>query len=879
MKEVEAYARPVEEVIGAFEVEAEKGLSEVDAKRRMGKYGPNRLREQKQKPVFRIFLDQVTGPVVYLLAAAATLSFAFGDVPEGMFILAVILINALIGFWMEYQARQSMRALRDMDRLEAEVLRGGQWKTVDAVALVPGDIVRLDAGDLVPADGRVLSSAELEVNEAALTGESLPVLKKAEMLESDLPLGDRRNMVYKGCAIVRGKGDMVVTGTGMDTEIGHISSMVETAESEEIPLDRKLKKLTGTLIWVVLGMATLLGLTGSVTGKDLYTIIQTAIAWAIAAIPEGLPIVASIALARGMLRLARKNVVVKRLAAVEALGETNVILTDKTGTLTKNQLSVAQLSLPQGDVDAAQWLAHGLRSEGEDWQRHLLRVIVLANDADDKPDQQEEGRGDPLDLALLEYTRQLEGQAVEALRSAEKIGEDPFDSEAMMMGTVYRLDEKYYTAAKGAAAAIIEVASYLLTESGVQDFSEADRKAWLAKDDALSEKGLRTLAFAYRETEAEPAGAREEDFLRQLTFIGLVGFVDPPQADVAGAIDRCHAAGIEVVMVTGDHPGTALNIAREVHLAGEADQAVLGTELEALGDEEMDKVHIFSRVDPSEKLRLVERYQRKGRIVAMTGDGVNDAPALKKADVGIAMGRRGTQVAKETADLVLKDDAFSSIVSAIREGRIVFSNIRKFIIYQLSYHLGEILAIALASFSVFELPLLPLQLLFLNILTDVFPALALGIGRGRAEIMQAPPKPPEEPILHRPSWWSIGSFGSIIGLLVGSVFLVSRLYLDRSFEESNTITFFSLAVAQLLHVFNMRDADEPWFFNQVTRNKYVWMALAFCLTSLIVVYFVPVLRSLLAFQILSPEDWLLVFGAGISTWVAGQVAKQLFRLF
>jgi len=874
------YIREADDLVEKLETDRERGLSKEEAQRRLKKYGRNVLEEKEKVSLLHILLDQLNTPVVYLLAAAAALSFAFGDIPEGTFIVVVILVNTAIGFWMERQAHLSMKALREMDRVRSRAIRDGEQEMIDAEELVPGDLLVLEAGDLIAADGRLVEASDLEVNESALTGESLPVGKNAEPVEEDTALADRTGMVYKGTAVTRGRGRVLVTATGDDTEVGRISELVQSAHGEDIPLDKKLHKLTKVLIWIVLGMAALLGLASTVTGQDLYTIVQTSIAWAIAAIPEGLPIVASIALARGMLRLADHQVIVKHLSAVEALGETNVIFTDKTGTLTQNRLTVNVIVQPESDefeIDEprqanGEWQENALR-------RHLFRIIVLANDAGYEA---EDNQGDPLDIALRRFTRQLDAETADTLHKLERIAEDPFDAEDKVMGAVYRTDGHYYYAGKGAAGAILERSSRILDADGqTHELDEEKRRKWEEKNDELSGKGLKALAFAYKESEeAPPKDEAEANFLHDLTFVGLIGFIDPPRQEVAEAIDTCHAAGIKVVMLTGDHPGTAANIAHRLHLVDDAGAANLSSiELEERSDEEIVQTRIFSRISPEEKLRIVEKFQEAGNTVGMTGDGVNDAPALKKADIGIAMGRHGTQVAKETADLVLKDDNFSSIVEAIREGRIVFSNIRKFIVYQLSYHLGEVFVIAVASFTVYKLALLPLQLLFLNLLTDVFPALALGIGKGREAMMKQAPKPPEEPILHRPSWVSIVVYAVLIAAWVSGAYLWGRFQWNLSFEICNNIAFFSLAFAQLLHVFNMRDHDEPFFNNQVTRNKFVWMALALCLALLLLAYFVPALSELLSFQSMGAREWLLIVGVSIASVLSIQGVKSIFKLF
>jgi Ca2+-transporting ATPase len=876
------HAKSIEGVVDTFNTDTEQGLSASAAKKRLEEHGPNQLEEQQQKSLFLLFVEQFNTPVAYLLFVAAGLSFAFGDFAEGIAIVIVLLVNAIIGFSMEYQARKSMQALQDMDKVHAHVLRDGEPRQIDAEEVVPGDVLILEPGDMVSADARLFQVSEIQINESALTGESVPVDKHTEPMEEDTPTADKRNMAFKGTAVTRGKARGIVTGTGMKTELGNISAMVSSAEEHKTPINKKLNSLTKKLIYLVLGMAALLGISSTVTGKDTYTIIQTSIAWAIAAIPEGLPIVASIALARGMLRLAKKEVIVKRLEAVETLGETNVILTDKTGTLTENRLNVAHLSWPETDIDLNK---EGVSQEQRDntFFRHLWKIGVQCNNADYDPEKgEEEAGGDPLEIAILRWSHTLDGEQTQAWIAAERAAEDPFDSESAMMGMVTKEEDGYYTSAKGAASSILEQCTRLLTDTGEEAMSSEDREHWQKHDDELSNDGLRCLAFAYRKTDEPPEGADEEDFLHDLVFVGLVGFIDPPQEDVKQAIEESKEAGIRVVMVTGDHPGTAQNVARQVNITSHEQTKVmqgkdLPDEVSESEAEELVKTDIFSRVDPAQKYQIIDIFQKAGYIVGMTGDGVNDAPALKKADIGIAMGLRGTEVAKEVAAMTLKNDHFPSILKAIREGRIIFGNIRKFIVYQLSYHLSEVLVIAAVSFLFFELVLLPLQLLFLNILTDVFPALALGVGEGRQGIMKQPPKDPEEPILDRSSWRRIVVYGAVLSLFVFAAFHFVRWQWDAEFALANNVAFFTLAFAQLFHVLDMRDNDEPIFNNQVTRNKYVWMALAFCTAAILAAYFIPGLSSLLSLPAMPLAYWGVVATAAVGAILSIQVVKSVFK--
>ena len=901
MKIKDAYRREFSQIAEELSADPENGLSKKEARQRLKKFGRNKLKKSKKRSLWDLIFAQVNNPVIYLLTAAAILAFSFGDLPEGIAILVVLLVNTIIGFWMEFQAQKSMDAIRKMDRIEAKVIRGGDRVEIDAEEVVPGDLLLLEAGDLVPADGRLVEATELKLDESPLTGESVPVEKSSEAIKEEKQVADRTNIIYKGTAVTAGKGSALIFGTGMDTEVGNISSLVEEQEQEDTPLTRKLNKLTTNLIWVILAMAAAFFLIGWLAGKEIYQLVQTSIAWAIAAIPEGLPIVASIALARGMFRLAKKNVLIKKLSAVETLGETTVIFTDKTGTLTKNQLTVDTLCLSEDKLMKVDWHSkdkpeiEGGDTENDENYRQILKIAVLANDAslptetekeDEKSekekDDQPAAKGDPLEVALLDLVEKLDPELFKKLQGLERELHDPFDSDSMVMGTVYAENDDYYVAGKGSSDAILERCEKILEKGEIRDFSEKEKEKWKKKNKELSEDGLRVLGFAYKNTDILPEGEEAEDFLHELVFVGLIGFLDPPRKEIAASMEVCKEAGIKVVMVTGDHPGTAKNVGKQVHLfSEEQEDAVmhgkqLQEEMENNNYQKLVHTSVFSRVDPEQKLTLIKHFQEQGEIVGMTGDGVNDAPALKKADIGIAMGKRGTQVAQEVSDVVLKDDSFDSIVVAIKQGRIIFGNIRRFVMYQLSYHLGEIILIALISFTLFILPILPLQLLFLNLLSDVFPALALGIGEGNDEVMKQPPKDPKEHIITKTNWLQIGIYGLIIGAAVSGAYFYGHFVWESSKEVNNNIAFFSLAFAQFLHVLNMREAKENVFNNQVTRNKYVWLAVIFCVAALLVAYNIPVLAEVLAFETLGMKEWVLIAIASIIPTILIQLIK-LFR--
>ena len=876
----------IEKVFRNFE-STRHGLDKEQAARRLHQIGKNRLKEKQEKSLFRIFIDQINNPVIYLLTAAATVSFLFQDIPEAIAIIVVIIFNGIIGFWMEYQARTSMASLKKLDRLTARVVRNGEDSEINSENLVPGDIIILEAGNLVPADGRLIECANFSTDESPLTGESLPMEKDSAPVKEQTPLADRNNMVYKGTSVTNGNAEVLITATGMHTEIGKISRLVDEAGEEKVPLNEKLAGLSRTLIWVTVGLAALFFLAGWLSGKEmLYQLLQTAIAWTVAAIPEGLPIVASIALARGMLRLARHNVIIKKLSAVETLGETTIIFTDKTGTLTENKLSVASLSFPGrewlAETDIIDDLRSGEEEELENF-RHFIKIAVLCNNAEIENDST---KGDPLEIALLRFAGKMNPRKTQHLQEWQKIKEDPFNSESKRMITAHKDRNRIYVAMKGATSAVLRDCTSILSKGQVNPMDEKERQTWLEKDTRFSEKGFRVLSFAYYEQ--KKVNHNHDEPLAEVDFIyaGMVGFMDPSRKDIPPAMEDCHHAGIRVIMVTGDHPGTALNIARAVHLLepgareNAKEMVTKGDKLQPgeTGPDDITSYSIFARVNPAQKLDIVRHFKDKGDITAMTGDGINDTPAMKTADIGIAMGKRGSQAAQEVADIILKDDSFPSIVRTIKQGRIIFENIRKFIIYQLSYHIAEILIIAAVSFSVYNLPLLPLQLLFLNLLSDVFPALALGIGKGNENVMNRNPKDPEEAVLKKQNWISIAVYGLTIAAFAIATYFVSYSVFNHTREMSNSITFFTLALTQLLHVFDMKEADEPLFLNQVTRNKYIWYALLFCLSALVAAYYVPLLHEALSFENLGVENWLQVGITSVSTLLFIQILKKVFHL-
>ncbi len=830
--------------------------------------------------MWRILVEQLESVVVILLVAAAIAAMVFSRLVEAVAIAAAVLVNTVIGFAMELRATRAMEALQRMGKTQARVRRDGRVKEIAADLLVPGDIVLLEAGDMVAADLRLLEANKLQCDEAALTGESTAVDKHTDSLsEPDVPLGERKNMAYMGTAVTQGSGSGVVVATGMETELGHISSLVEEAEQAVTPLEKRLNKLGGRLVWLTLAIAIVTIGAGLAAGKDPLVMLETGIALAIAAVPEGLPVVATLALARGMQRMARRNALVKRLSAVETLGATNLLFTDKTGTLTENHMTLARLALPGGvvafDADEGSFTLEDEQIVPDDDPdlRAALETGVLCNNAsleDDGP------VGDPTEVALLEAGEKAGITRGALLEKCPEVREVGFDPDVKMMATYHDCGGDLWVAAKGAPEALVDSCARVVGPDGETELGAEDRKNWAAQGDELADQGLRVLALARRKVDSKQAEPYEK-----LTLLGLAGLYDPPRAGIGDAIATCREAGIRVVMGTGDHAATARAIAVELGLADADMTPVEATELDDLDSLDdgrrrtLLEAPVFARISPEQKLDLIRLYQEAGWVVGMTGDGVNDAPALKKADIGIAMGKRGTEVAREAADIVLTDDAFATIIAAIEHGRTIFENIRRFIVYLLSGNLGEIMAVSAAALVAAPLPILPLQILYINFVSDVMPALALGLSRGEEGMMQRPPRDAREPILLPHHWFAIAGYGALIATSALGAFALALLRFDMEPTRAATVGFLAFGFSRLWHVFNMRSTDSPVLVNEITRNPYIWISVTIGVGLLLAAVHVPPLAAILSVHAPGAEGWLLSLSFSLLPLAVVQLMKRV----
>lgn len=877
------HSQSVEETLKALETDADSGLAGKLYQKRKEKYGPNRLRKVRKKSSLSILFDQFKGIVILMLFIAAIVAFAFQHVAEGIAVSAVLLVNTLIGFFTELKAVHSMESLRQTHKYQIRVRRNGTEEEVNTESLVPGDIIILESGDLVPADVRIIESNNLQINESALTGESVPVLKQTEKVDVENVLADQSCIAFKGTIVTDGSGFGVVTRVGMDTELGKISELAESAEKVATPLQKKLDNLGKKLAWITIGIAVLIAIAGLIVGQDTQIMIKTAIALGVAGIPEGLPIVTTIALARGMYLLAKRNALINKLQAVETLGATGIIFTDKTGTLTENHMSVHSIASPAGDFRlTAENDARSDQNQENDIFKRIIEIGVLCNNAsvlDEDNDQiAEEEQGDPTETALLRAGLLLNMDREKLLAKKNEIREEAFNSDTMMMATYHKVNESIEVAVKGAPERLMDVCTTIAGgELGSENpFTKEEKEKWLKQSDKLAKNGLRLLATADKRVENE-----NEEPYKKLRFLGLIGLLDPARKDVGAAIRECQSAGIRVIMVTGDQAPTASAIAKEIGIADNEDPAVVhGKDLkqpDELSDQERHSIintNIFARVSPNQKLHLIKMMQDDGSVVAMTGDGINDIPALKKADIGVAMGIRGTDAARQISDMVLLDDAFKTIVSAVRFGRIIFENIRKAVMFMLCTNFAEVLVVTIATiiggFYFFPLPLLPLQILYLNVITDVFPALALGMGKGESGIMEKKPRPKEEAVLTKSHWMAIAgwSFAISTSVLVSLAVAIHQLGFEQ--EQAVTISFLTLAFGKLWFVYNLRGAGTTFFSNEILKNRYVAGSILICIVLLLFAVYLPGLSDVLDTREPGRAGWLLLLGMSLVPFVIGQ---------
>lgn len=843
----ELYQRTQDDILTELESSA-SGLSEEQAEERLERYGENKLAEAKKTTVLQRFFQQLKDPMLLILLAAAAVSaitnaLSGESFTEVFIILVVVLLNAVLGVIQESKAEAAIEALQSMTAAKCKVLRGGELKVIESSRLVPGDVVVLEAGDAVPADGRLLESASLKIEEAALTGESVPVNKAVEVIfDGDVPLGDRRNMCYMGSTVVYGRGRAVVTATGMGTEMGRIAGVLAQTEQEQTPLQRKLSQLGGVLSKLVLGICVFIFVFDLLVAGDfsLDSVLRTfmvAVSLAVAAIPEGLATVVTVVLSIGVTNMSKRNAVIRRLTAVETLGCTQVICSDKTGTLTQNKMTVIE---HYGPVDK------------------LAAAMTLCCDAVYSPDG---AQGEPTEAALVNFGA-ANGQIKPELENEQpRVAEAPFDSMRKMMSTVHKCGDSYIQYTKGAPDEVLKCCTSYLDSGEVLPLTDEKRQEILSVNHAMADRALRVLAAAERRWDALPEDCSPANLEHELCFIGLTGMIDPVRPEVKAAIDECRRAGIRPIMITGDHKDTAVAIARELGIIDDASQAIEGRELNRLSDDELDRVidkySVYARVQPEHKVRIVSSWRRRGMITAMTGDGVNDAPSIKSADIGVGMGITGTDVTKNVADMVLSDDNFATIVDAVGEGRRIYDNIRKTIQFLLASNMSEVVGVFVATLMGFTL-LNPVHLLFINLITDCFPALALGLERGEPDIMDRPPRKASDGIFAGGLGVDIAYQGVLIAVITLASYIIGHCMEVGHFawphgisDDGMTMAFLTMNMCEILHSFNMRSQRRS-IFTLHGHNKLLWVAMLAALALTTIVLEVPVIAAAFGF---TPVDW------------------------
>ncbi len=900
------HARTADDALGYWRTDRHEGLVRSEVEERLAQFGYNEMARRETPAWWRRFFAQFQDFMVMVLLAATLISGLLGEYVDAVTILAIVLINAVLGFIQENRAEQSMAALEKLTAPAARVLRHGNIQQVPARELVPGDILLLEPGDIVAADGRLFEAANLEAEEAALTGESMPVRKLADKVYPEgVTIGDRKNMVHAGTVITRGRGRVIVCATGMATEVGHIAGMIQGVADEETPLQRRLDNLGRWLVWGCLGVCLVVVITGVAKGEPLFLMCMTGISLAVAAIPEGLPAIVTVALALGVQRMIRQHAIVRKLPAVETLGCTTVICSDKTGTLTQNAMTVRQVYAGGKTYEIG---GVGYEIKGDFYldkqefdakkDKCLLQCLLVgamcnnsvlkANNVGISGIWRRKGsrgfsvEGDPTEGALVVVAAKAGIWREEVEKRERRLGEIPFEAERRRMAVAYSGPEGGPVLfVKGAPDTVLELCRYWYDGTRELPLTPEIIGRIAAVNETMTEGALRVLAMAYRRLTPADTVNLGEDTERELVFAGLMGMIDPPREEAKEAISLCRQAGIRTVMITGDHRNTAVAVAREIRLYRDgSSRALTGRELDAMSDRELTaaagETTVYARVSPAHKLRIVRALKQKGHIVAMTGDGVNDAPAVKEADIGVAMGLTGTDVTREASAMTLADDNFATIVAAVEEGRGIYDNIRKFIRYLLACNIGEVLTMFVAALAGMPLPLLPVQILWVNLVTDGLPAMALGVDPKSPDIMLRPPRDPAESVFSRGLARKIVGRGLQIGFTTLLVF-AGVYYLQNDLSLARTMAFTTLVFCQLFHVYDCRSEELTIFQLGLFGNRYLLLATGCSALMQAAVIHIPALSAIFGTTPLSPADWLVVLVLSGWTFILGGLRHLFFR--
>lgn len=897
MEKIRWDRRSVQDVLQEFRISLDAGLNTEQVSENQKKYGWNQLKEANKKTFLSKVADQFKDFLILILLAASVVSFSIGEKTDAMIIVAIVIINAMLGLYQEGKAEKAIEALQKLAAPNANVIRNGAPISVPAEHLVPGDVVVLETGDIVPADLRLVESYNLQIEEASLTGESVASEKRAEdICEEDVSLADRKNMAYASTILTYGRGKGVVVSTGHDTEIGKIAEVIQGYEEESTPLQKKLARLGKQLGIIVLAVCVVVFVIGILQNLPMLDMFMTSVSLAVAAIPEGLPAIVTVVLSLGMGKMASKHAIVKKLPAVETLGTTTVICSDKTGTLTQNEMTVVKVFVDEHilDVEGEGYEADGrICHEKEEVDvetvptlERLLEITLLANDA--KLKRLENGKlgvmGDPTEGALITLANKWDMYSKDYEEAHPRKNELPFDSDRKMMTTFHENIEKnpVVSFTKGAPDVVLSRCSYWEKNNEIVELNEELREKISEVNQKFSKNALRVLALAYRSFEKMPEEITVDAIEKEMIFVGLVGMIDPARAEAKEAIKLCKHAGIIPVMITGDYKETAFAIGQQLGMVEDISQAMMGTELEQYNAEQMREIvkdkRVYARVSPEHKVKIVTALKENGNIVAMTGDGVNDALAIKKADIGIAMGITGTDVAKNTAEVILTDDNFASIVDAVQEGRIIYSNIKKFVSFLLSCNIGEILIVLVSILMKLPVPLLPIQLLWLNLVTDSFPALALGVEKGDEDIMNQPPRDPQEPILDKKTSIRITVQSIAITIAtIGAYQYGLHHFTEHSLEGARTIAFVTLILAELLRSYSARSESHTVMSIGMFSNRALTLGTVFSLFMTLIVIYIPFMRTLFHTVFLGAEEWSRIIPFALIPFVVGEVYKLFHK--